>query len=105
VRLGGIGQQVAAQLAEATGRETRSLVLGHLQRGGSPTPFDRLLATRFGVRAVECIAAGRLGVMVALRGTEIVDVPIAAAIAAPKRVPPDGQLVRTARALGMSVGI
>ncbi|MCL6552599.1 MAG: ATP-dependent 6-phosphofructokinase [Firmicutes bacterium] len=104
-RLGGIGQQVAAQLAEATGRETRSLVLGHLQRGGSPTPFDRLLATRFGVRAVECIAAGRLGVMVALRGTEIVDVPIAAAIAAPKRVPPDGQLVRTARALGMSVGI
>ncbi|MDR7555188.1 MAG: ATP-dependent 6-phosphofructokinase [Armatimonadota bacterium] len=103
-RLGGIGQQVAAQLAEATGRETRSLVLGHLQRGGSPTPFDRLLATRFGVRAVECIAAGRLGVMVALRGTEIVDVPLAEAIATPKRVPPDGQLVRTAKALGMSVG-
>jgi len=103
-RLGGIGQQVADALAEATGRETRCTVLGHLQRGGTPTPFDRLLATRFGVRAVECIAAGRLGAMVALRGPAVIDVPLAEAVAAPKRVPPDGELVRAARELGISMG-
>jgi 6-phosphofructokinase 1 len=103
-RLGGIGQQVADALGEATGRETRCTVLGHLQRGGSPTPFDRLLATRFGVRAVECVADGRLGVMVALRGTEVVAVPLTEAIAEPKRVRPEGELVRTARDLGISLG-
>lgn len=103
-RLGGIGQQVATMLAETTGRETRCTVLGHLQRGGSPTPFDRLLATRFGVRAVECAMEGRLGMMVALRGVQVVDVPITEAIAQPKRVAPDGELVRTARELGIALG-
>jgi 6-phosphofructokinase 1 len=103
-RLGGIGQRVADAIADATDRETRCTVLGHLQRGGSPTPFDRLLATRFGVQAVECAANGRLGQMVALRGTLVVAVPIAEAIAEPKRVRPDSELVRTARELGISMG-
>ncbi len=103
-RLGGIGQQVAAALGEVTGRETRCTVLGHLQRGGSPTPFDRLLATRFGVRAVECVMEDRQGQMVALRGPSVVAVPISEAIAEPKRVAPDGELARTARELGISLG-
>jgi 6-phosphofructokinase 1 len=103
-RLGGIGQQVADALAATTGRETRCTVLGHLQRGGTPTPFDRLLATRFGVRAVECVVENRLGQMVALRGTSVIAVPISEAIAEPKRVPADGELVRAARELGISVG-
>jgi phosphofructokinase-like protein len=103
-RLGGIGVQVANALAASTGRETRCTVLGHLQRGGSPTPFDRLLATRFGVLAVECVAEERLGQMVALRGTVVVDVPIAEAIAEPKRVDPNGELVRAARELGIAMG-
>lgn len=103
-RLGGIAVQVANALAEATGRETRCTVLGHLQRGGSPTPFDRLLATRFGVMAVECAAEGRAGRMVALRGTTVVDVPIGEALAEPKRVAADGELVRAARELAISMG-
>jgi 6-phosphofructokinase 1 len=103
-RLGGIGQRVADALAEGTGRETRCTVLGHLQRGGSPTPFDRLLATRFGVRAVECAAAGAHGRMVALRGPDVIDIPMAEGIAEPKRVRPDGALVRTARELGIAMG-
>jgi 6-phosphofructokinase 1 len=103
-RLGGIGQQVADALAERTGRESRCTVLGHLQRGGSPTPFDRLLATRFGVRAVACIADGMLGRMVALRGPDVIATPIGDAIATPKRVRADGELVMTARDLGISMG-
>jgi len=103
-RLGGIGQRVADALAEATGRETRCTVLGHLQRGGSPTSFDRLLATRFGVRAVQCAAAGAAGRMVALRGPDVIDIPMAEGIAEPKRVRPDGALVGTARALGIAMG-
>lgn len=103
-RLGGIGVQVAAALGAATARETRCTVLGHLQRGGSPTPFDRLLATRFGVLSVECVEEERVGRMVALRGTTVVDVPLAEAVAEPKRVPPDGDLVRAARELGISLG-
>ena len=103
-RLGGIGQQVTDALVAATGRETRCTVLGHLQRGGMPTPFDRLLATRFGVRAVECIVDNQLGQMVALRGTSVIAVPISEGTGAPKRVPADGELVRAARELGISLG-
>jgi 6-phosphofructokinase 1 len=103
-RLGGIGQQVADALGDATGRETRCTVLGHLQRGGSPTPSDRLLATRFGVRAVECVVNGELSQMVALRGTEVIAVPLEAAIAASKHVSPDGDLARAARDLGIALG-
>jgi 6-phosphofructokinase 1 len=103
-RLGGIGQRVADALADASGRETRCTVLGHLQRGGQPTPFDRLLATRFGVRAVECVAEHQMGMMVALRGPTVLAVPIAEAIVELKHVPIDGELVRCARELGISMG-
>jgi phosphofructokinase-like protein len=103
-RLGGIGQQVSDALADMTKREARCTVLGHLQRGGSPTPFDRLLATRFGVRAVACVVEGKMGLMVALHGPSVVAVPITEAIAEPKRVPPDGELALAARGLGISLG-
>ncbi len=103
-RLGGIGQQVTDALGDMTKREARCTVLGHLQRGGSPTPFDRLLATRFGARAVECVVDGKLGCMVALHGPSVVAVPLGEAIAEPKRVSPDGELARCARELGISLG-
>jgi ATP-dependent phosphofructokinase / diphosphate-dependent phosphofructokinase len=103
-RLGGIGQWVAKELEESCGVETRVTVLGHLQRGGSPTAFDRQLATRYGSAAVRLAAEGKFGHMVALRGTEIVDVSLADALEHPKRVNVDGDMVRTARALGISLG-
>jgi 6-phosphofructokinase 1 len=103
-RLGGIGNAVAHRLEEMTGMETRCTVLGHLQRGGGPTPFDRLLATRYGAAAVRLVAEGKLGHMVALRGQEIVAVPIAEAIRIPKRVDPDGEKVCMARDMGVCFG-
>jgi ATP-dependent phosphofructokinase / diphosphate-dependent phosphofructokinase len=103
-RLGGIGQWVAKELEESCGVETRVTVLGHLQRGGSPTAFDRQLATRYGSAAVRLAAEGKFGHMVALRGTEIVDVSLADALEHPKRVNIHGDMVRTARALGISLG-
>lgn len=80
VRLGGIGQAVAELIEKKTGFETRVTVLGHIQRGGSPTAFDRVLGTRFGVRAVELVKQGKFGRMVSLRGRDIVDVPLADAV-------------------------
>jgi phosphofructokinase-like protein len=103
-RLGGVSYVVAEQLAAICEHEIRVTVLGHLQRGGSPTSFDRILGTRFGAAAVDLIARGGLGRMVALRGEEIVDVPIAEAIAELKTVPLDGDLIRTARSMGISLG-
>jgi len=103
-RLGGIGPHLAQQMAMAARVETRATVLGHLQRGGAPSAFDRLLGTRFGVAAVHLIARGGFGRMVALHGQDIVDVPIEDAIASLKLVPPDGELVRVARGLGISFG-
>jgi 6-phosphofructokinase 1 len=87
VRLGGIGQQLASLIEERTGREARAVVLGHIQRGGTPSPFDRVLATRFGLAAVDAVHDGQSGVMVALRGTDIVRVPLSAATAKLKLVP------------------
>jgi len=104
LRLGGIGEQLAEQIAATAGVVTRATILGHLQRGGGPTAFDRLLGTRFGTAAVHLIARGGMGRMVALRGNEIVDVPIEDAIASLKSVLPDGELVRVARGLGISFG-
>jgi 6-phosphofructokinase 1 len=95
---------VAREIEKRTGKETRACVLGHLQRGGPPTPVDRQLCTRFGVAAVEMIAEGRYGCMAALRAPEIVAVPLTDAISRIRRVPVDGELVRTARALGISFG-
>ena len=104
VRLGGIGQLVSDEIEKRTGKETRVCVLGHLQRGGGPTSFDRLLCTRFGVRAVDLIANKRFGHMVALRPPDTVSVPITEAIGRLRTVPLDGDLVQTGRALGISFG-
>ena len=103
-RLGGIGPYVSEQIEKNTSQESRVVVLGHLQRGGRPTPYDRLLGTRYGVAAVRMIAEGKIGHMVALRGTEISSVPIAQAVASHKIVDPSGELVNTARGLGISMG-
>ena len=89
VRFGGIGQLLAAEIEGRTGKEARVAVLGHIQRGGTPTAFDRVLATRFGVQASRAVADGAFGSMVALRGTDIVRVPLAEATAELKLVPPE----------------
>jgi ATP-dependent phosphofructokinase / diphosphate-dependent phosphofructokinase len=102
VRLGGIGPVVAAEIERRTGKETRAVVLGHLQRGGPPSPWDRQLCTRFGVYAVEMIAAGEFGHMAALGPDGMRSVTLAAATAHPRLVPPAGELVRVGRALGVS---
>lgn len=103
-RLGGIGEQVATQLQQILNVETRAVTLGHLLRGGSPIALDRILGLGFGAAAVEAVAKGLDGVMVALKGAQIVYVPLAVAIARMKRVPPDGMGVKVARALGISLG-
>lgn len=103
-RLGGIGAWVEAQLAQRTGKECRSVVLGHLLRGGSPSAFDRVVAARFGAAAVRALARGESGVMVALGGQEIGTVPLSEVAGRSKRVPVDGDMVRTARELGICLG-
>lgn len=103
-RLGGIGAVVAAEVERRTGKEARVCVLGHLQRGGSPTHLDRQLCTRFGVAAVEMVAAGAFGQMASYQPPEVVAVPLAEAVGKIRPLPRDGQLVRTARALGTSFG-
>jgi ATP-dependent phosphofructokinase / diphosphate-dependent phosphofructokinase len=102
--LGGIGALVAAEIQKQTGKETRVCVLGHLQRGGAPTSFDRLLCTRFGARAVQLIAEKRYGHMVAYQPPDTVAVKISEAVGQLRKVPPHGDLIQTARALGISFG-
>lgn len=104
LRLGGIAEKVAVEIAARTGKETRSLVLGHLQRGGMPTAFDRLLSLRFGAAAVRLAQEGRWGQMVAFDPPEVTSVPLEAGIASLKQVPLDDDTIRTARDLGMSFG-
>ncbi len=104
IRLGGIGQIVADKLADDLQLETRVIVLGHLQRGGSPVPTDRILSTRFGVKAAELAAKGPYGHMVALSGDKIVSVPIVESIKDLKRIESDGELVNMAKAVGVSFG-
>jgi phosphofructokinase-like protein len=103
-RLGGIGAYCQKQLEELSGKETRCVVLGHLQRGGRPNAFDRMLATNYGSCAVRSLVEGKRGVMVALQAGDVITVPICQAIANIKTVPADGQLVRTARDTGISFG-
>ena len=103
-RLGGIAGRVARAIAESTGKETRTLVLGHLQRGGSPTTYDRLLALRFGAAAVRSIADGVFDVMVGLNGPTITRVPLAEVAGRTRSVPLDSDTVQTARELGISLG-
>ena len=103
-RLGGAGMACAKMLEDRTGKETRYVVLGHLQRGGAPTAFDRTLATRFGGKAVELLLNGHFGVMVANHPPDIVPVPLGDVVGKTKTVPLDYDLVHTARALGVSFG-
>ena len=103
-RLGGMGVQVADALAQLTGKETRSVVLGHLQRGGAPTSFDRVLATRFGGEAVQLIKQGRFGTMVASDPPDIVARPLADVVGRTKTVPMDLDLLVTAKAIGVTFG-
>jgi 6-phosphofructokinase 1 len=88
IRLGGIGEWLADQIEKRTGKEARTMVLGHIQRGGTPSAFDRVLATRFGLHAIDAVNAGDWGTMVALRGTDIVRVPLADATTTLKTVSP-----------------
>jgi len=104
VRLGGAAEQVAQEIEKCTGKDTRSLVLGHLQRGGSPTTFDRLLALRFGAAAVRTINEGKINVMVALAPPTVKTVPLAEAISKMKAVPLDSDTILTARSLGVCLG-
>jgi 6-phosphofructokinase 1 len=87
-RLGGIGVELAREIESLTGYETRATILGHVQRGGTPTAYDRVLATRFGVAAMDTAAAGRFGRMVALHGPDIVEVSLAEALGEPKLIDP-----------------
>jgi len=103
-KLGGISDRVAKELSRRTGKETRTCVLGHLQRGGPPTTLDRILGTRFGVHAVELVAEGKFGEMVSYLNYHVLSVPIADAVHRIKLVPPDGQMVQTCRAVGITFG-
>ncbi|HNX99052.1 MAG TPA: 6-phosphofructokinase, partial [Candidatus Aminicenantes bacterium] len=99
-----IANWVGSEIENLTGIESRCTILGHVQRGGSPSPFDRVLASRFGYHAVEAAVAGKFGHMVGLRGIDIRTTRIEEAIAVPRRVRPDSDLVKTAMALGTSFG-
>ncbi len=103
-RLGGVAAKVAADIEALTGKETRTVVLGHLQRGGAPTSFDRVLATRFGARAVELLLEGAFDQMVAFHPPDIVGVPLEKIVGRTRTVPPDFDVIRTARAMGISMG-
>lgn len=103
-RYGGIADRLAAEIEAATGKETRTLTLGHIQRGGSPVPYDRNLALRFGAAAVHAVERGNFGCMVGLHGKTVRSVPLGDAVNEVKRVPADGEVVRTARRLGVSFG-
>ncbi len=105
IRLGGIALKLCNDIEEMTGLEARATVLGHLQRGGTPTPFDRILATRFGVGATEMIANGDFNKMVALKGSDIVSVPIEEIGGKTRQVPLNSPLIVTAEAVGASLGI
>ncbi len=104
LRSGSVSNVLAECIASAARRETRVTVLGHIQRGGSPSPFDRVLSSRFGVGAVEMVARGEFGRMVCLRGTQIESTTLEEAVGVMKAVDPDAELVQTAKALGIRFG-
>jgi len=104
VTYGGIGHNLGHALAERTGAETRVTILGHVQRGGQPTWSDRMIASAFGVHAVDLIAHGKFDRMVAWQNRHVVDVALAEAVKAPQQVDLDSALVRTARGLGICLG-
>ena len=104
IRLGGIGEKLAMEIEQRTEIESRCTVLGHLQRGGTPTAYDRILATRYGVAAVDCILRGEFGRMVALQKNQITSVPIEDVVGKPHNVPADDQLVLAGRSIGVCFG-
>jgi len=104
IRLGGIGEFISKKISENTGLESRYTVLGHLQRGGSPTPYDRILSTKFGTNAIQLAIKKQFGRMVALKGSEIKSVKIKDAISRQKLVKPKDQAVLAASAVGVSFG-
>jgi len=104
VRVGGVAERLAQEIQELTKKETRSLILGHLQRGGMPTSYDRLLAVRFGGAAVRAVAEEKWDHMIALQSPHIVAVPLGDVLKMPKRVEIDHDTVLTARATGISFG-
>ncbi|HEV7590929.1 MAG TPA: 6-phosphofructokinase, partial [Longimicrobium sp.] len=103
-RYGGIADHLALEIEQATGKETRPMTLGHIQRGGTPVPYDRNLALRFGAAAVHAVELGNFGCMVGLQGRSVRSIPLGEALSEIKRVPADGEIVRTARRLGVSFG-
>ncbi len=104
IRLGGIGFVLGAQIEKMTGVETRTVVMGHLQRGGTPTPFDRVLATRLGTRAVDMIENRKFGYMVGVKGDSLVEVSLEEVAKGLKLVPLDHPLIEAARSVGTSFG-
>jgi 6-phosphofructokinase 1 len=104
VRLGGIGFVLGDQIEKATGLETRTVVMGHLQRGGSPTPFDRVLATRLGTRAIDMIENGEFGYMVGVKNNSLVRVSLDKVAGGVRTVPPNHPLVKSARSVGTCFG-
>ena len=104
VRLGGVGDALAREIEGRTGYESRVTVLGHVQRGGSPTAFDRILATRFGTVALEAMSREEFGVMTSLRQQTVTTVPLADAIGRQRLVPHDSQLIFAAKAVGTCMG-
>jgi 6-phosphofructokinase 1 len=104
IRLGGAGEKLARQIESTIGVEARCTVLGHVQRGGTPTAFDRVLSTRYGVAAVECVLDGAFGNMVALQKNEIIRVPIADIAGMANNVTANDELLKTGRAIGISFG-
>ena len=104
IRLGGVGFVVGAQIEKATGLETRAVVMGHLQRGGTPTPYDRVLATRLGTRAVDMMKEKKYGYMVGIQKGSLVDVPLNEVAKGRKLVPPDDPLIKAARSVGTCFG-
>lgn len=104
IRLGGVSYRIAERIEEITGLETRVAILGHLQRGGKPTPFDRVLATQFGKTSMDLINAKKFGYTACIQGSKITSVPIKSTIARQKKVTPDLPLVQTAKAVGTCFG-
>lgn len=104
IQFGGIGEYIGKRITEETGLETRTTILGHLQRGGSPTAYDRVLATRYGTKAVELAVEGKFGQMVSLKGISVTSVAIKDAISRQRLVPIDGEIITTARQVGTSFG-
>jgi 6-phosphofructokinase 1 len=103
-RLGGVGDLVAREVGDRTGKEVRTCVLGHLQRGGAPTTLDRILGTRFGVKAIQLVEEGKFGTMVSYQNDLTLEVPISHAVHKLRRVKPDCQIVKTARAVEIAFG-